>query len=127
VSAARIKVAMAEFTHLHLHTEYSLLDGACDLTKLMDRVATLGQKSVAMTDHGNIYGPCTFFDAAKERGVKPILGASSISAKTKITARRATGMRTITCWCSRRMKRATGIWCGLPRRHRCMGSIASRA
>jgi DNA polymerase-3 subunit alpha len=65
---------MSEFTHLHLHTEYSLLDGACDITKLIDRVAALGQKSVAMTDHGNIYGAVHFFDAAKDKGVKPILG-----------------------------------------------------
>jgi DNA polymerase-3 subunit alpha len=65
---------MAEFTHLHLHTEYSLLDGACDVTKLVERVAALGQSSVAMTDHGNIYGAVHFFDAAKAKGVKPILG-----------------------------------------------------
>ena len=65
---------MSEFTHLHLHTEYSLLDGACDVYKLVDRVAALGQKSVAMTDHGNIYGAVHFFDAAKQKGVKPILG-----------------------------------------------------
>jgi DNA polymerase-3 subunit alpha len=65
---------MAEFTHLHLHTEYSLLDGACDVKKLVDHVAALGQKSVAMTDHGNIYGAVHFFDAAKEKGIKPILG-----------------------------------------------------
>jgi DNA polymerase-3 subunit alpha len=65
---------MAEFTHLHLHTEYSLLDGACDVYKLVDRVAALGQTSVAMTDHGNIYGAVHFFAAAKARGVKPILG-----------------------------------------------------
>ncbi len=65
---------MAEFTHLHLHTEYSLLDGACDVYKLVDRVAALGQKSVAMTDHGNIYGAVHFFDAAKAKGIKPILG-----------------------------------------------------
>ena len=65
---------MAEFTHLHLHTEYSLLDGACDVYKLVDRVAALGQTSVAMTDHGNIYGAGHFFDAAKKAGVKPILG-----------------------------------------------------
>jgi DNA polymerase-3 subunit alpha len=65
---------MAEFTHLHLHTEYSLLDGACDVHKLVDRVAALGQKSVAMTDHGNIYGAVHFFNAAKEKGIKPILG-----------------------------------------------------
>jgi DNA polymerase-3 subunit alpha len=65
---------MTEFTHLHLHTEYSLLDGACDLTKLVDRVAALGQTSVAMTDHGNIYGAVHFFEAAKAKGIKPILG-----------------------------------------------------
>src|SRR5580692_8029184 len=65
---------MPEFTHLHLHTEYSLLDGACDITKLIDRVAALGQKSVAMTDHGNIYGAVHFFNAPKEKGIKPILG-----------------------------------------------------
>ncbi|MGD0831365.1 MAG: DNA polymerase III subunit alpha [Terracidiphilus sp.] len=65
---------MSEFTHLHLHTEYSLLDGACDVKKLVDRVAELGQTSVAMTDHGNIYGAVHFFNAAKSKGIKPILG-----------------------------------------------------
>ena len=72
---------MAEFTHLHLHTEYSLLDGACDLKKLVDRVASLGQRSVAMTDHGNIYGAVHFFEAAKEKGVKPILGCELYISK----------------------------------------------
>ncbi len=72
---------MAEFTHLHLHTEYSLLDGACDVTKLVDRVAALGQRSVAMTDHGNIYGAVHFFEAAKARGVKPILGCELYISK----------------------------------------------
>jgi len=72
---------MAEFTHLHLHTEYSLLDGACDVYKLVDRVAALGQKSVAMTDHGNIYGAVHFFDAAKAKGVKPILGCELYISK----------------------------------------------
>jgi DNA polymerase-3 subunit alpha len=65
---------MAEFTHLHLHTDYSLLDGACDVEKLVDRVAAIGQKAVAITDHGNIYGAVHFFDAAKKKGIKPILG-----------------------------------------------------
>jgi len=81
--AARIKSAMAEFTHLHLHTEYSLLDGACDLKKLMERVAAVGQKSVAMTDHGNIYGAVHFFDAAKENGIKPILGCELYICKNE--------------------------------------------
>jgi DNA polymerase-3 subunit alpha len=65
---------MPEFTHLHLHTDYSLLDGACDVDKLVERVSSIGQKSVAMTDHGNIYGAVHFFDAAKKKGIKPILG-----------------------------------------------------
>src|SRR5246127_5664776 len=65
---------MAEFTHLHLHTDYSLLDGACDVEKLVQRVSDIGQKAVAITDHGNIYGAVHFFEAAKARGIKPILG-----------------------------------------------------
>ncbi len=64
----------AEFTHLHLHTDYSLLDGACDVDKLVAHVDRIGQKSVAMTDHGNIFGAVHFFDAAKKKGIKPILG-----------------------------------------------------
>ena len=64
----------AEFTHLHLHTDYSLLDGACDVDKLMKHVDGLGQRSVAMTDHGNIYGAVHFFDSAAKKGIKPILG-----------------------------------------------------
>jgi DNA polymerase-3 subunit alpha len=74
---------MSEFTHLHLHTEYSLLDGACDVKKLVSRVAALGQKSVAMTDHGNIYGAVHFFEAAKEKGVKPILGCELYVCKAE--------------------------------------------
>ncbi len=74
---------MAEFTHLHLHTEYSLLDGACDVKKLIERVASLGQKSVAMTDHGNIYGAVHFFDAAKQKGIKPILGCELYVCKAE--------------------------------------------
>ncbi len=74
---------MTEFTHLHLHTEYSLLDGACDVYKLVDRVAALGQTSVAMTDHGNIYGAVHFFDAAKAKGIKPILGCELYISKNE--------------------------------------------
>jgi DNA polymerase-3 subunit alpha len=74
---------MPEFTHLHLHTEYSLLDGACDLKKLMHRVDSLGQKSVAMTDHGNIFGAVHFFSAAKERGIRPILGCELYVSKSE--------------------------------------------
>ncbi|HEY5381947.1 MAG TPA: DNA polymerase III subunit alpha [Acidobacteriaceae bacterium] len=64
----------AEFTHLHLHTDYSLLDGACDVDKLAKHLEKIGQTSAAITDHGNIYGAVHFFDAMKKRDLKPILG-----------------------------------------------------
>ena len=62
------------FTHLHLHTEYSLLDGACRIEGLMQRVKALGQTAVAITDHGVMYGGVDFYKAAKKAGVKPIIG-----------------------------------------------------
>ena len=62
------------FVHLHVHTEYSLLDGACRIGKLMDRVKELGQSAVAITDHGVMYGAIDFYKAAKAAGVKPIIG-----------------------------------------------------
>ncbi|NLA76905.1 MAG: PHP domain-containing protein, partial [Clostridiales bacterium] len=62
------------FTHLHVHTEYSLLDGACRIGELLDRAKALGQEAVAITDHGVMYGVVDFYKAAKERGIKPIIG-----------------------------------------------------
>ncbi len=64
----------SEFVHLHLHTDYSLLDGACDIRKVMDRAAELRMPAVALTDHGNLFGAVKFYDAAIKRGVKPIIG-----------------------------------------------------
>ncbi len=64
----------AEFTHLHLHTDYSLLDGACDVDKLAKHLKRIGQGSAAMTDHGNIFGAVHFFEAMKKQALKPILG-----------------------------------------------------
>src|SRR6266581_663157 len=64
----------AEFTHLHLHTDYSLLDGACDVDKLAAHLSKIGQTAAAMTDHGNIFGAVHFFDAMQKKGIKPILG-----------------------------------------------------
>lgn len=54
------------FTHLHVHTEYSLLDGACRIEKLLDKAQEMGQKSVAITDHGVMYGVIDFYKAAKK-------------------------------------------------------------
>jgi DNA polymerase-3 subunit alpha len=65
---------MTEFVHLHLHTEYSLLDGACHVDELVDQVSRLGMKAVAVTDHGNMFGAVAFHDAARDKGLKPILG-----------------------------------------------------
>src|SRR6266702_65523 len=63
-----------QFVHLHLHSDYSLLDGACDVEKLVHRVKELGMPAVAMTDHGNIFGAVHFVNAAHKEGVKPIVG-----------------------------------------------------
>jgi DNA polymerase III subunit alpha len=62
------------FVHLHVHTDYSLLDGACRIDRLMDRAAGLGMKALALTDHGNLFGAIEFFNAAKAKGIKPIIG-----------------------------------------------------
>ena len=64
----------SQFVHLHLHTDYSMLDGACDVEKLVNRVKELGMPAVAMTDHGNIFGAVHFVNAAHKEGVKPIVG-----------------------------------------------------
>ncbi len=68
------------FTHLHLHTEYSLLDGLSRIPQLMDRVRELGQEAVALTDHGALYGAIDFYLEAKARGVKPIIGVEAYVA-----------------------------------------------
>ncbi len=68
------------FTHLHLHTEYSLLDGACRINQLVDRVKALGQSAVAITDHGVMYGVIDFYRACKAAGVKPIIGCEVYTA-----------------------------------------------
>ncbi len=65
---------MANFVHLHLHTEYSLLDGCCRIGELFDAVKQNGQDAVAITDHGVMYGAVNFYKAAKRAGVKPIIG-----------------------------------------------------
>ena len=62
------------FVHLHVHTEYSLLDGACRIDRMMDRVKELGQSAIAITDHGVMYGCIDFYKAAKAAGIKPIIG-----------------------------------------------------
>ena len=65
---------MPKFTHLHVHSHYSLLDGLAKIDNLLDRAKELGMDSLALTDHGVLYGAVEFFIKAKERGIKPIIG-----------------------------------------------------
>src|SRR5436853_7684317 len=67
-------MAQPEYVHLHLHTEYSLLDGACRLDRLMDKAADLKLPALAITDHGVLYGAIDFYQAARAKGIKPIIG-----------------------------------------------------
>ncbi len=69
-----------EFVHLHLHTEYSLLDGACKIKPLMELVKEYGMDAVAITDHGNLFGVIEFYKAAKDAGIKPIIGIEAYLA-----------------------------------------------
>ncbi|MDE5984621.1 MAG: DNA polymerase III subunit alpha [Eubacterium sp.] len=62
------------FTHLHTHTEFSLLDGACRIEQLVSRAKSLGMQSLAITDHGNMYGAVDFYKACKKEGIKPVIG-----------------------------------------------------
>ena len=73
-----------EFTHLHVHTEYSLLDGSAKIGDLLDRAKELGMSSLAITDHGAMYGAVDFYKAAKAKGIKPIIGCEVyLAARTR--------------------------------------------
>src|SRR5213080_4049760 len=65
---------MSEFVHLHLHTEFSLLDGACRIDELLDHAAALKMPAIGVTEHGNMFSSVIFHDHARARGLKPILG-----------------------------------------------------
>ena len=62
------------FIHLHLHTQFSLLDGACRIKDIFQKARELGMPAVAMTDHGNLFGVIDFYDEAVSAGIKPIIG-----------------------------------------------------
>jgi len=81
------------FVHLHLHTHYSLLDGATRIGDLMQRVKALEMPAVAMTDHGNLFGAIEFYEAARKAGVKPIIGCEVYIAPGDRRARESGGMK----------------------------------
>ena len=76
---------MTSFVHLHTHTEYSLLDGAGRTTHLLDRCKDLGMNSLAITDHGVMYGVVDFYKEAKARDIKPIIGCEVYIAPRSMT------------------------------------------
>jgi DNA polymerase III subunit alpha len=80
------------FVHLHLHSEYSLLDGGNKIGRLVQRVKELGMDAVAVTDHGNLYGAVEFYNKAKAAGIKPILGIEAYVAPEDRTHKQPTGI-----------------------------------
>ena len=68
------EIKQDEFVHLHVHSVYSLLDGACRIPEMMEHVKAMGQTAIALTDHGNLYAAVSFYRAAKKVGLHPIIG-----------------------------------------------------
>src|ERR1700723_2733857 len=89
-------MSYADFVHLHLHTEYSLLDGACRLDRLMDRAHELKFHSMAITDHGVLYGAIDFYQAARDKGIKPIIGCEVyVAPGSRLEKKSSTGSRDV--------------------------------
>src|SRR5678815_2647711 len=80
-----------QFVHLHLHTDYSLLDGAIQIKPLSKRVEELKMPACAMTDHGNMFGAISFYNAMKYRGIKPIIGCETYIARGNRKDKAASG------------------------------------
>src|SRR5258705_10959631 len=80
---------MADFVHLHNHSEYSLLDGLSKIKNVVEYAKDLGMKALAITDHGNMYGTIKFYKACIEAGIKPIIGCEIYIAKRKLTDKEA--------------------------------------
>src|SRR6202012_4797002 len=80
VCAKGARRRMGSFVHLHVHTHYSLLDGACKIPELVGRAKALGMDSLAITDHGCMFGVIEFFNECKKEGIKPILGMEAYMA-----------------------------------------------
>ncbi len=77
-----VSSADQNFVHLHVHSDYSLLDGACRIDRLMDRAVALGMPALALTDHGNLFGAIDFYNTAKSKGIKPLVGCELYLVET---------------------------------------------
>ena len=80
-------LAPNDFTHLHVHSEFSLLDGLGRITELVDAAAASGMDSMAITDHGALYGAVAFYQAAKNKAIKPIIGVETYVAPRSMTSK----------------------------------------
>jgi DNA polymerase III subunit alpha len=80
-------MSQSDFVHLHVHTEYSLLDGLSRINKLVSRARELGMDSLAITDHGTMFGVIDFYRACKSAGIKPIIGVEAYLAPNKMGGR----------------------------------------
>jgi DNA polymerase-3 subunit alpha len=87
------KVSQSDFVHLHNHTEYSLLDGACRIDDLVRTAAEMGMPAIAITDHGNMHGVIDFYKAASSAGIKPIIGMEAYVAPGDRTEKRTYGVK----------------------------------
>ena len=116
------------FAHLHVHTEYSLLDGACRIRDLPKLVKSMGQTACAITDHGVMYGAVDFYRACKAEGVKPSSAARSMlpRARALISSMNSTPRRAILSCCAR-MRRATATFPILSRWHMLRAFTSNRA
>jgi DNA polymerase-3 subunit alpha len=87
------EVASPKFVHLHLHTEYSLLDGACRPAEVVKKCKDLGMPAVAISDHGNLFGAIEFYAAARDAGIKPIIGCELYLAPADRRDKETKGLR----------------------------------
>lgn len=83
-SITQEEIKETPFIHLHVHTQYSILDGACEISKLIERAKELNMPAIAITDHGNMFGVKEFFDEARKAGIKPIIGCEMYVARRSL-------------------------------------------
>lgn len=88
INTVQNTLIMPEFAHLHIHTQYSILDGAAMIPALLQRTAELGMNALAITDHGNMFGAIDFFTSARKQNIKPIIGCEVYVSRTKHTDKR---------------------------------------
>ncbi len=110
----------ADFVHLHLHTEYSLLDGACRMDKLVEKAHELKFPALAITDHGAMHGVIEFYQAARAKGIKPIIGCEVyVAPGSRLEKKQGSGTRDVYHHLGLLVKDETGYKNLDPARHRC--------